>query len=788
MVVLPFTGIEDSPLFWSRCAELEATANSLKQRTGKLVAGASVYAKSLEDTFQKSLRFADCLEVFCDGDDEESLLIGAPILARYAQTLRELASFIELLRTQLELFLGEPLQQRLNEFDDDIRQARKQVSQRSSEYNNVRLRHLGHRTSLSSPWSGSKTAASSPDKTQKSLLQARVDADDARFALARKLLEARCQTRYEFLESISSAMASVSKFFEHGQDVAKTVEPYIQETLQLAVRLKEDGLEKQHALEQMILAEKQTANDSVRNASPPSSGAKSEVVLGPLQMSLDTTALATELEKFIWATRDSGGKHITVLRQGWLLKQSSTFKSKWQRRFFVLDSTGTLYYYSSKVADNRANILPSLGEQQKHPRNTVNLLTSTIKPGGPLPSTKESGTPVPFTFRIVSPEREYFLQAEDDNEARGWMNTLQGVIACLISDVVISPRETDASEHMGLDRNLSTQEVKKNDSAQCRTNVPAVRILAQVPGNDVCADCGASNPAWASLNLGSLICIECAGFHRKIGSHISKVRSLNLDTKVWDNVTVRLFERLGNALVNSVWEENLPSQPLADKTIAARTRLPSVTGEEEWVWGDGSDGGDDNESNTIGTTPKPRSGDSAAMKERFITTKYVERAFISKPAGVVDELTASLWDAVVREDVAAAYRALSLGALPTKPIETANALSLVEESRALAVGLSSQTWASGPMTALHAAARGGDPVLVELLLQWCPSFDEKELCRPMGGTPLAYALVHDRVAGAKQLLRRTPHSAERDSTMLDWIMHLAGDQCRADREFMEMVA
>lgn len=37
------------------------------------------------------------------------------------------------------------------------------------------------------------------------------------------------------------------------------------------------------------------------------------------------------------------------------------------------------------------------------------------------------------------------------------------------------------------------------------------------------------DPDWASLNLGVLMCIECSGIHRNLGSHISKVRSLDLD-------------------------------------------------------------------------------------------------------------------------------------------------------------------------------------------------------------------------------------------------------------------
>ena len=50
-----------------------------------------------------------------------------------------------------------------------------------------------------------------------------------------------------------------------------------------------------------------------------------------------------------------------------------------------------------------------------------------------------------------------------------------------------------------------------------------IDVLRCVPGNEVCADCNSSDPDWASLNLGILLCIECSGVHRNLGVHISKV-------------------------------------------------------------------------------------------------------------------------------------------------------------------------------------------------------------------------------------------------------------------------
>lgn len=53
-------------------------------------------------------------------------------------------------------------------------------------------------------------------------------------------------------------------------------------------------------------------------------------------------------------------------------------------------------------------------------------------------------------------------------------------------------------------------------------NEKPIDALSKVPGNDKCADCGAPDPDWASLNIGVLICIECSGIHRNLGVHISK--------------------------------------------------------------------------------------------------------------------------------------------------------------------------------------------------------------------------------------------------------------------------
>ena len=44
-------------------------------------------------------------------------------------------------------------------------------------------------------------------------------------------------------------------------------------------------------------------------------------------------------------------------------------------------------------------------------------------------------------------------------------------------------------------------------------------FLREIPGNDICAECGAPEPDWESLDLGILMCIECSGVHRNLGVH-----------------------------------------------------------------------------------------------------------------------------------------------------------------------------------------------------------------------------------------------------------------------------
>ncbi|TRZ02058.1 hypothetical protein DNTS_031648 [Danionella cerebrum] len=126
------------------------------------------------------------------------------------------------------------------------------------------------------------------------------------------------------------------------------------------------------------------------------------------------------------------------------------------------------------------------------------------------------------SFDLITPYKTFSFTAESEREKRDWMEALQESIAETLSDYEVA------------------EKIWSNRS------------------NKVCADCKAINPDWASINLCVVICKNCAGQHRGLGTMVSKVQSLKLDTSVWSNEIVQLFIMLGNDRANEFWAARLP--------------------------------------------------------------------------------------------------------------------------------------------------------------------------------------------------------------------------------------
>uniref|UniRef100_A0A3Q3GBJ1 ArfGAP with RhoGAP domain, ankyrin repeat and PH domain 3 n=1 Tax=Labrus bergylta TaxID=56723 RepID=A0A3Q3GBJ1_9LABR len=145
------------------------------------------------------------------------------------------------------------------------------------------------------------------------------------------------------------------------------------------------------------------------------------------------------------------------------------------------------------------------------------------------------------SFELITPYKNFSFTSESEREKRFWMEALQESIAETLSDYEVA------------------EKIWSNRS------------------NRMCADCKALNPDWASINLCVVICKNCAGQHRGLGTMVSKVQSLKLDTSVWSNEIVQLFIMLGNDRANEFWGAGLSPWEEMDCDASPEQRREFIT-------------------------------------------------------------------------------------------------------------------------------------------------------------------------------------------------------------------
>uniref|UniRef100_A0A672M5Y9 Arf-GAP with GTPase, ANK repeat and PH domain-containing protein 1-like n=1 Tax=Sinocyclocheilus grahami TaxID=75366 RepID=A0A672M5Y9_SINGR len=222
---------------------------------------------------------------------------------------------------------------------------------------------------------------------------------------------------------------------------------------------------------------------------------------------------------------------------------------------------------------------------------------------------------------------------------------------------------------------LQSCESRNKARRNSQSEAVALQAIRNAKGNDLCVDCGAPNPTWASLNLGALICIECSGIHRNLGTHLSRVRSLDLDD--WPSELTKVLTAIGNHMANSIWETC---------TQGHQKLTPEATREQ---------------------------------RESWIRAKYEQRAFVSPLPAQCSEDTMSTWllKAVIDRDLP---RLLLLLAHSTKEV----------------INVPPEGAAQQQHSSLHAACQLGDVVMTQLLVWYGSDVKSKD---PQGRTALTLA-------------------------------------------------
>ncbi|NXA43492.1 AGAP3 protein, partial [Eudromia elegans] len=220
--------------------------------------------------------------------------------------------------------------------------------------------------------------------------------------------------------------------------------------------------------------------------------------------------------------------------------------------------------------------------RKKHRRKKS---TGTTRPDGPCTTAEEPDEP--FEFIIVSLTGQTWLfEASTSEERELWVQAIE-------SQILASLQGCESSKNKA---RLGSQ-----------GDAQAMQAVRTARGNSFCVDCDAPNPDWASLNLGALMCIECSGIHRNLGTHLSRVRSLDLDD--WPSELLMVMTAIGNALANAVWE------------------------------------------GTMEGYPKPTPESSREEKERWIRAKYEQKLFLAPLPQSDIPLGQQLLRAVVEDDL-----------------------------------------------------------------------------------------------------------------------------------------
>ncbi|WFD32031.1 ARF GAP with effector function(s) [Malassezia sp. CBS 17886] len=96
---------------------------------------------------------------------------------------------------------------------------------------------------------------------------------------------------------------------------------------------------------------------------------------------------------------------------------------------------------------------------------------------------------------------------------------------------------------------------KPQSRTETEANARILRTLVRQAENRVCADCKRNDTRWASWNVGCFLCIRCSGIHRSMGTHISRVKSIDLD--IWTPEQMASMQKWGNHRANLYWEAYL---------------------------------------------------------------------------------------------------------------------------------------------------------------------------------------------------------------------------------------
>lgn len=214
-----------------------------------------------------------------------------------------------------------------------------------------------------------------------------------------------------------------------------------------------------------------------------------------------------------------------------------------------------------------------------------------------------------FCFEVITPHFNRVYQATGEDDLRSWMQAINNALQTAyegktppvepaqvggqrnsIAQALFGKSSSLHGHRQASSNYLNSKNVSRHFTVGDRPPLSRSRSSEERParllhsirnadaGNAWCADCNSDvRVEWVSINLGIIICIECSGIHRSLGTHISKIRSLTLDTNAFTQDIVELILSLGNRVSNMIWEAKLDRSQKPGPSASREQRLAFIT-------------------------------------------------------------------------------------------------------------------------------------------------------------------------------------------------------------------
>ncbi|KAI9370501.1 hypothetical protein BJX61DRAFT_88459 [Aspergillus egyptiacus] len=615
--------VEDGPLF-------RATMKALEQKTGNMRLKIKKVLKKAEAAYQAQSTCNEAVEAFLSALREASTSNSnaiQPALDHYFEKIsRQILNYEKLNAAQLQKLVIEPL---LKLYTNDIKQAeakKKEFEEESRDYYAYVGRYLGQR--------------------QDSLKEKKRAESDSKYQAKRRNFELKRFDYSSFMQDLhggrkeQEVLSHLTKYADtqaksflaaakNVDDMVPQLDALIHEVTQADKEFqfqRTEREEKRRALEKSsntYLEPDALVNSSAVSTLPGSSNGnqKSEGDLGRADStgsqlrsvashnsSTATQTLASNPPAGISAMGSvnlSGqqrkeGLLWALSRPGSHIDPKGINKQAWHKFWIVLDQ-GKLSEYSNWKQKLDLHMDP------------IDLRMASVR--------EARNAERRFCFEVITPQFKRIYQATSEEDMGNWIRAINNALQSAVegrSTYPPPPLSADAgSTSIGRDIGSvltgKSSSVSHHSHSSAASNVTRRTTVGARPsyvrgdsqgyednpskllqavrdadqGNHWCADCNSTSKVeWVSINLGIVLCIECSGIHRSLGTHISKIRSLTLDVHSFSNDIVEILLQIGNRVSNMVWEATLDQ---SQKPIASSTR---------------------------------------EQRLRFITAKYVEKAYV----------------------------------------------------------------------------------------------------------------------------------------------------------------